>query len=73
MATQSDEVLDCPVPHDEGVPQTILANSIGPQGESSSMQAVARRLLAALQAEGYGNKAQVAGQSTNVRVIRDWR
>jgi hypothetical protein len=35
------------------------------------MQAVARRLLAALQAEGYSNNVQVAGHSTTVGVVHE--
>jgi hypothetical protein len=35
------------------------------------MQALARRLLAALQAEGYGNNVQVASHSTNVGEVRE--
>ena len=48
----------------------ILADYSNPQGASSSMQDVARRLLIALQAEGYGNNVAFAGNSTDVGVVR---
>lgn len=35
------------------------------------MQDVARRLLTAFQAEGYGNNMTIAGSNTNMGVIRD--
>ena len=49
----------------------ILADHSGPQEASSSMEDVARRLLIALQAEGYGNNVAVAGNSTDVGVVRE--
>lgn len=39
---------------DENIPPVILANKADPQEASSSMQDVARRLVAAIRAEGYG-------------------
>jgi serine/threonine protein kinase len=62
--------LDSLVAHDESIPPAILADSVGSQGESYSMQDVARRLLVALQAEGYGKNVTVAGNSTNVGSVR---
>ena len=47
----------------------FLADHAGPRGASSLMQDVARRLLIALQAEGYGNNVAVAGNSTDVGVV----
>ena len=49
----------------------IMANSTGLQGESPSLQAVTRRLLEALQAEGYGNAVTVAGKITSMKVVDD--
>ncbi|KAL5330676.1 hypothetical protein ACEPPN_000195 [Leptodophora sp. 'Broadleaf-Isolate-01'] len=61
-------MLDPLVARDENHPPVILSDNAGPQGAPSSMQDVAHRLLAALQAEGYGN-ATVAGDNANVGVI----
>lgn len=55
---------------DENFSVAILADYAGPRG-ASSMQDVARRLLAALQAEGYGNNVTVAGNSTDLGVVRE--
>lgn len=55
----------------ENFSTAILADHVGPQGASSSMQDVARRLLTALQAEGYDNNVAVAGNSTSVGVVRE--
>ena len=60
--------LDSIVDQDESNTLAIFTNKSGPQ--ASSMQDVARRLLAALQAEGYGNDVTIAGNSTDVGVIR---
>lgn len=56
---------------EENFSVAILADHAGPRGESSSMQDVARRLLAALQAEGYGKNVTVAGNTTDVGVVRE--
>ena len=48
----------------------ILADHAGPRRASSSIKDVARRLLTALQAGGYGNKLAVAGNSTDEGVVR---
>jgi hypothetical protein len=55
------------VAQDEIHPRVIVADNAGPQGASSSMQGIIYRLLAALQAEGYGNNMTIGGKSTNVR------
>ena len=55
----------------ENFPLAVCADNAGSQGASLSMQEVARRLLAALQGEGYGNNVAVAGNSANVGVIRE--
>ena len=49
----------------------ILADHASPRGASSLMQDVARRLLAALQAEGYGDNVAVAGNSTDLGVVSE--
>ena len=49
----------------------ILTDHAGPRRKSSSIQDVARRLLTALQAEGYGNNVAVAGNSTDEGVVRE--
>jgi len=56
---------------DENFSVAILADHARPQGASSSMQDIARRLLTALRAEGYGNNVAVAGNSTDVGVVRE--
>ena len=56
---------------DENFSVAILTDHAGPRGASSSMQDVARRLLAALQAEGYSTNIAVAGNSTDEGVIRE--
>ena len=47
----------------------ILTNHAGPRRASSSIQDVARRLLTALQAEGYGINVAVGGNSTDEGVV----
>ena len=49
----------------------ILTDHAGPRRESSSIQDVARSLLTALQAEGYGNNVAVGGNSTDKGVVRE--
>ena len=49
----------------------ISADHASPRGASSSMQDVVRRLLTALQAEGYGKNVAAAGNSTDVAEVRD--
>lgn len=56
---------------DENFSVAILADHAGPRGGSSSVQDVARRLLTALQAEGYGNNVAVAGNSTDMGILRE--
>lgn len=65
-------MLNSLVTRDENHSPAILADNAVPQGAaSSSMQDVARRLLAALQAEGYGNNVTIAGSNADVGIIRD--
>ena len=64
-------ILDSLVARDENIPPATLADNTGPQGASSSMQDAAYRLLAALQAEGYGHNVTIAGNNAEVRVIRN--
>ena len=49
-------------------PSAILADNISPQ-ETPLIQNVVRRLLSALQAEGYGN-AIATGNTTNIEIAR---
>jgi hypothetical protein len=56
------------IPH---VPPAILADNASPQRASSSMQDLAHRLLAALQAEGYGNNVIIAGNNIDVGIIHN--
>jgi len=56
---------------DENFSVAILADHAGPQGVLSSMQDIARRLLTALRAEGYGNNVAVAGNSIDVGLFRE--
>ena len=49
----------------------IQVGSTGPQAESPSLQAVARKLLEALQAEGYGNAVTVGGELTGMKAVSD--
>ncbi|MCJ1245702.1 hypothetical protein MMC30_002906 [Trapelia coarctata] len=63
-------MLDSLVSRNKCIAPAILADNAGPQG-ASSMQDVARRLLAALQAEGYGKNVAVSGNSTDVGVVRE--
>jgi hypothetical protein len=64
-------ILDSLVARDENISPAILADNAGPQRASSSMQDVARRLLAALQAEGYGNNVTIKGNNADLGVIRN--
>jgi len=57
-------VFDSLAFRDQNSPPAILADNAGPQGSSSSMQGLVRRLLAALHAEGYGNNVKIADNNT---------
>ena len=72
-ANSHNNVLISPLAaaRDEHFSVAVLADHAGPRGASSSMQDVTRRLLTALQAEGYGDNVAVAGNSTGVGVVRE--
>ena len=53
------------------IPSVILPDDAIPRGATPSMQDVARKLLEALQAEGYGSNVTVAGKSTDVGTVYD--
>ncbi|KAL9018173.1 MAG: hypothetical protein Q9185_004495 [Variospora sp. 1 TL-2023] len=61
------DVLDA---QDETCPPAIVTDNVDPQRASSLMQDVASRLLTALVAEGYGNNVTVAGNCTDVAIVR---
>jgi len=65
------QILESLIIKDENILPSVLADNTGPQGASPSMQVLARRLLEALHAEGYGNNVTVAGKSTDMIVVRD--
>ena len=64
-------MLNSLVARDENHSPAILVDNAVPQEASSSMQDIARRLLAALQAEGYGNNVTIASSNADVGIIRD--
>ena len=53
------------------IPSVILPGDAIPPEATPSMQDIARKLLKALQAEGYGSNVTVAGQSTNVGIVHN--
>ena len=64
-------ILDPLIARDESIPLAVLANNADLQGAPSSIQDVARRLLAALQAEGYCNNVTIAGNNADLGAIRN--
>ncbi|KAL8972166.1 MAG: hypothetical protein Q9197_002912 [Variospora fuerteventurae] len=61
------DVLDA---QDETRPPAIVTDNVDPQRASSLMQDVASRLLTTLLAEGYGDNVTVAGNCTDVAIVR---
>ena len=63
------QMLKSLVIKDENIPLAVLTDNTSPQGASPLMQVLARRLLKALQAEGYGKNVTVAGKNTDMGLV----